>query len=117
MAHIRDGVSNTLFIAERYGTCGNGVDTVGCLWSNSNFLWNPGFCLGKAFDSQCDLFQLAPDPLSQCNFYCAQSAHSGGMNVGVGDGSVKFLTGGLNDTVWANLCNPRDGKVIGGDSW
>lgn len=122
MAHIRDGMSNTLFIAERYGTCGSGgaadsPSTVGCLWSDSNTLWNPGFCLGIASCSPCSLFQMAPDPLSQCDPWRAQSAHSGGMNVGVGDGSVRFLTASLNATVWASLCDPRDGNIVGNNSW
>ena len=38
------------------------------------------------------------------------------MNVGVGDGSVRFLSAGIDADLWANLCDPRDGQSPGA-SW
>ena len=118
-ASISDGLSNTLFIAERYGTCGTGgsPDTAGAsLWSDSNNPWEPGFC--RNLDTtvtpsvyRCSLFQAAPDPLTECNVDLAQSPHSGGMNVGVGDGGVRFVQGTVNKSIWQNLCDPNDGNA------
>ena len=63
----------------------------------------------------CWLFQVAPDPLLECDAARAQSPHSGGMNVGVGDASVRFISGSVQQQLWYNLCDPRDGNVINGD--
>jgi hypothetical protein len=37
------------------------------------------------------------------------------MNVGLGDGSVRFVRGTLDPTTWARLNDPRDGQTIPGD--
>jgi hypothetical protein len=37
------------------------------------------------------------------------------MNVGLGDGSVRFVSAGLSTTTWANACDPRDGNPLGPD--
>ena len=62
---------------------------------------------------KCLLFQTVPDWLNSCDWTRAQSPHSGGMNVGVGDGSVRFLSGSIDADLWANLCDPRDGQTVG----
>jgi prepilin-type N-terminal cleavage/methylation domain-containing protein len=132
-ASIEDGTSNVLFIAERYGTGGNdpGGDinkAYGCLWSDSWRPWAPGFGWNlhvayagvqqslpvSAYES-CWLFQIAPDPLTECDPGRAQSPHAGGMNVGIGDGSVRFLNASVNVQMWYDLCDPCDGKPISPD--
>jgi prepilin-type N-terminal cleavage/methylation domain-containing protein len=125
LAGIRDGMSNTLFFAERYGTCGNTGSlgsTWGNLWSDSNRPWLPTFCLNHYQPSDrtsnyeaCLPFQLTPDWFLTCDAWRAQSPHSGGMNVGVGDGSVRFVSGTIDQTLWAKLCDPRDGNSISGE--
>jgi hypothetical protein len=120
-AAITDGLSNTLFIAERYGTCGTGgslSSAWGTLWSDANSLWSPTFCANywSTFPcTKCLPFQVSPDPLSECMYSRAQSPHVNGMNVGVGDGSVRFVSGSINQTTWENLCYPYDGNIISGD--
>lgn len=124
-ADVRDGVSNKLFFAERYGTCGssgdvNAVTTYGSLWSDSNLFWLPTFCKNGSDApaipyEQCLTFQVAPDPLSECAYNRAQSPHGGGMTVGVGDGGVRFISGSVDPQLWAKLCDPRDGSAISGD--
>ncbi len=44
-----------------------------------------------------------------------QSGHSGGMVVGMGDGSVRTVNAGLSATTWLYACNPKDGRVLGND--
>ncbi|MDA1018297.1 MAG: DUF1559 domain-containing protein [Planctomycetota bacterium] len=41
-----------------------------------------------------------------------QSAHTGGAQVCLGDGSVRFVTDNLNFTILQNLANRNDGNVI-----
>ena len=51
----------------------------------------------------------------RCDRRLASSPHTAGMNVGLGDGSVRFLTGTISPTTWANACNPQDGLTLGND--
>lgn len=132
---IEDGASNVLFLAERYGTAGTEGDlnkAYGCLWADSFRPWAPGFGwnlrvtypdifqdppdAAHAYES-CWMFQVAPDPLSEADVGRAQSPHADGMNVGVGDGSVRFISGNIKEQVWHKICDPRDGAIVAGSDW
>ena len=124
-SQITDGTSNTLFFAERYGTCTSNGDLAtagGTLWGSPNIGWLGCFCLNHYRPSSrvsdwepCDPFQVQPDPLLTCDYYGSQTPHSGGMNAGVGDGSVRFISGSIDLAIWANICDPRDGNIINSD--
>jgi prepilin-type N-terminal cleavage/methylation domain-containing protein/prepilin-type processing-associated H-X9-DG protein len=126
-ASFPDGVSNTIFYTERYGTCGldgdpNSMTTYGNLWSCSNMLWRPVFCINR-FDqlvqqpgyTRCLKFQVQPNWIRECNSRHAQSPHAGGINVALGDGSVRFVNGSISDETWARACDPQDGQPLGSD--
>ena len=123
-----DGLSNTIFFAETYGSCCNSGDfsSTSCaasLWADSTTPWramfgqntasryiqNPGY-------ASCSMFQVQPDMLNTCDPGRAQSAHSGGMNCLLGDGSVRFVNVEISRTTWAGACDPRDGRALG-DDW
>jgi len=124
---IPDGTSNTIFLAEMYGTCGNdptgNIDSSlvwGSLWADSNSIWRPGFNLGASKAGTTvdqyppsPMFQVAPHYIKTCEPTRPQAAHPGGMHVGLGDGSVRFLSGTMNEQVWARLADPRDGQPVG----
>jgi len=46
----------------------------------------------------------------------ARSYHPGGVNLALGDGSVRFVAETLNIDVWKALCTPKSavGEVVGG---
>jgi prepilin-type N-terminal cleavage/methylation domain-containing protein len=124
---FQDGSSNTVAFAERYGTCGNtgnpnASSTFGNLWSDSNSVWRPVFCIdnsskspGSAGYPTCRKFQVQPSWVNNCDSIATQSPHSGGIMVGLGDGSVRFVTGGISKDTWAQACDPRDGVPLGPD--
>jgi len=122
-ASIIDGTSNTVFFGEIYGTCGPGGGDVnsgnvfGSLWADSNNVWRPGMCAGGSKNgvsgySACGMFQVRPLAFSTCDPWRASSPHTAGMNVGMGDGSVRHITATVNPSTWANACDPRDGNPL-----
>jgi prepilin-type N-terminal cleavage/methylation domain-containing protein len=127
LTKIRDGVSHTIFLAERYGTCGNtGPGNEYCnLWCDANMMFRPAFCLNgqnppnhsKPLDNyeKCLPFQTAPHYSTLCDPFRAQSPHPQLMNVGMGDASVHSLDAEIDVDLWANLCDPRDGNVLNGE--
>ena len=119
-ATIEDGLSKTLFYTERYGTCGTGGNpnggSVACnLWSDSWSTWRPTVCTNNfAQDPQpgfqpCLKFQVTPNWIENCEPRRAQSPHRGGIHACMGDGSIHFLDGDMEDLVWQSLCDRRDG--------
>ena len=123
-----DGVSNIIFYAERYGTCGNsgsinGSSTFSPLWGDATNSWRPVFCVNNLSQTPtgagypaCSMFQIHPDPVSSCDPTKAQSPHTDGIMVGLGDGSVRMLTSSISSTTWANACDPRDGAPVNLDN-
>jgi hypothetical protein len=61
-------------------------------------------------------FQIAPNPYqSQCNTALAQTPHLPGMNVALGDGSVRSLSSGISGNTWWAACTASGGEVLGND--
>jgi prepilin-type processing-associated H-X9-DG protein len=50
-----------------------------------------------------------------CDKRLASSPHTGGINVGMGDGSVRFLPQGISPTTWFFALTPSGGEVLGSD--
>ncbi len=126
-ANVPDGLTNTIFFAEIYGTCGNtgnlaGSSTYGSLWADANSVWRPGFNLGSGKGGggvsnypAAPMFQSKPHPINNCVYNLPQGIHSTGIQVGMGDGSVRSISSGISTTNWALACDPRDGQVLPGN--
>ena len=123
-ATVPDGLSNTVFFAEVYGTCGNTgslSSAYGSLWADSNTVWRPGFNLGVGSKSNLSGYGAAPLPqfrphyTNNCTIGLAQGIHAGGINVGLGDGSVRMVNSGVSAANWAAACDPRDGNALPGN--
>lgn len=130
-ATVRDGLSNTVFLAEIYATCGNGgslsggSQTWGSLWADANSIWRPGYNLGPVGSKNASgitnyppalMFQVQPHYLNNCTPWTAQGIHNGGIIVGLGDGSVRFVRGSITPATWARVNDPRDG-LVPADDW
>ena len=127
IAAVPDGLSNTVFFAEIYGTCGNtgnlnSSSTFGSLWADANSVWRPGFNLGSSKGGggvtnypASPKFQVQPNYINNCIYTVPQGIHSGGIMVGLGDGSIRFLSGSISNATWARAADPRDGNPLGND--
>jgi prepilin-type N-terminal cleavage/methylation domain-containing protein/prepilin-type processing-associated H-X9-DG protein len=122
---IPDGTSNTIFFSEIYGTCGNTGNQAtlnGSLWADSNSVWRPGYNLGAGKNGTgLTAWPASPPPqdspnfVSTCIYTTVQSGHSGGLNVALGDGSVRFVSASISPATWATVNDPRDGGTPGSD--
>lgn len=133
-ASFRDGLSNTVVVGEVVQ--GDLYDIRGVVWSSvpgggsfmtrftpnqyrdylnltngGDFLNQPIFCVpeqglpctGTAGDNNA--------------FAGAKSRHPGGINVLLGDGSVRFVKETINHPIWIGLNSIRSGEVISADQY
>lgn len=118
---IPDGTANTLFVAEKLATCSNSGPQSN-LWANgSTSLNNSVFAVGgttpypvtyPAFDA---MFVVPPDDRANCPTGVATSSHVGGMHIGLGDGSARFLTTTVSPATWTAVLTPKAGDTLGAD--
>ena len=116
-AKMSDGSSNTLFIGERDNVKMNmeGVSEGeegfhGALWIGRQG-WRRYTVAGEGPASATD-FGNAPNG-SNIAFNVAASLHPGGATIGLGDGSVHFLSDNVSLEVMKNMCAIADGVVTG----
>jgi prepilin-type N-terminal cleavage/methylation domain-containing protein/prepilin-type processing-associated H-X9-DG protein len=124
-ASISDGTSNTIFFTELYAACDNNfgpwVDWGSQLYDpQGTGAGNPPV-LGPA-----TLFlPMLNNPAAYCNNpdgsanpagnAVATSPHTGGINVGMGDGSVRFVGVGISGNTWWYAVTPNLSDVLGPD--
>jgi prepilin-type N-terminal cleavage/methylation domain-containing protein/prepilin-type processing-associated H-X9-DG protein len=143
-ASVTDGLSQTVFMAEILQ--GSSADLRGTVWSSlagagsfqTRFTPNsfydfyqavvPG--MTPAGIANADILPkgfCVPEPVQAlpCNtvsafafaFGGARSRHPGGVNVLLGDGSVRFIKNTINGAVWIALGSINGGEVISADSY
>jgi prepilin-type N-terminal cleavage/methylation domain-containing protein len=132
---MKDGTSVTVMFAERYKNCSpDGAHGGGCTlpawawntivnggdpWSSPTFgantdgIWqmNAG---GADYLSGNIGFQAGPSAQT-CNWYVTQGGHTGNMQVGLGDGSVRGVSPSMTVNTWVHACTPSDGNPLGSD--
>jgi prepilin-type processing-associated H-X9-DG protein len=62
----------------------------------------------------------APPPASYgavipANVSVATALHTGGINVGMGDGSVRLVAQGISGNTWWYAVTPQGGDILGPD--
>jgi prepilin-type N-terminal cleavage/methylation domain-containing protein len=134
-ASITDGTSNTIFMTEVYaGGTYNQSDQTLWWWDYNSFQTPPsanGDCggLNRYGPLQAWAPLITPAPSYCVNTHApwtwggqvsacmcrAVSPHTGGINAGLGDGSVKFVAQGISPTTWFWACTPAGGEVLGSD--
>ena len=119
---FQDGTSNTVVFAEKLGVCSNPSinKTAGSAWarySPNPSTYGPYFAYGtKNLVGPAYTFQVQPTPYNgNCDFRLPSTGHTGGMVVGLGDGSVRIVNQGISPATWWAACTPAGGEVPGGD--
>jgi prepilin-type N-terminal cleavage/methylation domain-containing protein len=127
-----DGTSNTVAFAERYKNCSpatggctlpawawNTNRNAGDPWTSPTFgasndgIWQMNQN-GAEFNYGGVAFQGGPSAQS-CNWYVTQGGHTGTMQVGLADGSVRSVNPGMSVKTWTAACTPSGGETLGSD--
>jgi prepilin-type N-terminal cleavage/methylation domain-containing protein/prepilin-type processing-associated H-X9-DG protein len=116
-----DGLSNTILFAEKYVRCGEtatGSNNGGSTWARNfwNSTWGGYFNVRLAGPTYS--FQVQPNPylsMTTCEYRLPSTPHSGGIQVLLGDGSVRTVNGGISPATWWAACTPTGGEVLGND--
>jgi prepilin-type N-terminal cleavage/methylation domain-containing protein/prepilin-type processing-associated H-X9-DG protein len=132
-ATFTDGTSNTMLFGEHYAECFNtdpmlisaytgqwGSQKGGILWSWSPYYgpqtWGylPAFgALNGGNTLLTAMFQVQPTPRdTNCSFVKLSSPHSGGINVSLGDGSVRFVAASVSQQTWWAAITPSTGDLL-----
>jgi hypothetical protein len=117
---IGDGLSRTLAIAEKHGTCNairgqfaGGSGRGGVMWARWDWpdLWQPAFAADTNAVGGAALFQDRPTPYvlpGPCNPRVAQTPHRAGlMLAGRLDGSVRSTSSAIDPAIWWAAITPR----------
>lgn len=130
-----DGTSNTMLFTEHFSECYDGSTTFttaglkgGVLWNGwptiqnfpTNWSYLPLFAALPPGNTQATATpQNIPKPRdTACDFTRASSPHAGGINVAVGDGSVRFVATTVTASTWWAAITPSTGPpsdVVGSD--
>jgi prepilin-type processing-associated H-X9-DG protein len=135
-AQVTDGLSNTVFLGEVLQ--GERFDVRGLIWSSipgggtffsrmppndprdmyqtgrfGDWLNQPIFCVNEpGMDLPC-----TGGSGDKGAYAGARSRHPGGLNVLLGDGSVRFLKNSINMKVWLAMNTMGSGEVISSDQY
>jgi prepilin-type N-terminal cleavage/methylation domain-containing protein len=112
-ASITDGTSNTVFYTDKLSHCANGN------YGDNNWpdwgpkMYSPNY--GDAYNP-APIFDVRPigNP-ANCTGGRGSSDHTGGIVVGLADGSTHFISTGVSVSTWTAAMSPANGDVLGSD--
>jgi prepilin-type N-terminal cleavage/methylation domain-containing protein/prepilin-type processing-associated H-X9-DG protein len=125
-ADIKDGLSNTMFMGEVIQTTNDTDydfrsdffnDDIGAAQFMSYYTPNSGvdtldFCSTTATDA------IMPCTTTTTTYYVAsRSKHSGGVNIGFGDGSGHFISDSITASVWRALSSMAGDETVSGSGF
>jgi hypothetical protein len=121
-ASFPDGASNTILFAEKYARCTNvswpegGNSWAYSVSGSSGQPLHPGFAVSWTRRSigPGSRFQVDPRP-NDCDPTLASTGHPGGMEAGLADGSVRFVSARISGDTWWAACTPAGGEPLGPD--
>ena len=124
-AAISDGLSNTIFMAERITVCNRSSLPAAPggpyynIWAYGRTAWrewNPIFAY--QITGPASKFQVQPTfqgPSPTCDPRLPSAPRSAGILVTLGDGSVRLVAASVSADVWWAACTPDGGEPLGND--
>jgi prepilin-type processing-associated H-X9-DG protein len=122
LTDVTDGTSNTVMVSELLQSPDTTAhDIRGRIWNSIHAatefstLYPPNSTVGDNPMGYCVAIPFVPcASQSTVNAYTlARSRHTGGVNIVLADGSVRFVRDGVNPNVWLNLGTRAGGEVPG----
>jgi len=129
-ATFTDGTSNTIVFTEKFGMCVNLSVSPngggGNWWARNTAPSVSGPYFGYVSSpsppgqlggyTQSPPFQIQPLPYtSNCDSRLPSTGHTAVIQVGMGDGSVRGVSGGTSPNTWWSAVTPNGGEVLGSD--
>jgi len=120
---ITDGLSNTIMLAEagaRPQSWKFGVRQADPTFMNGAWAYSGNDIAVDGSNAAGGTLSLATDVPTACRINCSNQGelyafHTGGCNVGMGDGSVRFLKATISLQTLMKLCARGDGKPVNPD--
>ncbi len=128
LVFVTDGLSNTIFLAEKIAVCVNNNYADTKVQGDANYYniwaygrtawkeWNPVF--EYQVTGPASIFQVAPitsGPNANCDPRFASTTRQAGILVGLGDGSCRLVSSGTSPVTWAAACTPASNDLLGSD--
>jgi len=110
-ATFQDGTSNTIVFAERFHNCQGYYHSWSDDSTTTDYIWTP--TINPAYWASGQIFDSSGP--SQCSYWKYNAFSLAGLNVGLGDGSVRTVNSGISWATWYYALNPQDGQVLGSD--
>jgi hypothetical protein len=122
LAHVGEGTSNTALVSELILTADNGAHDI------RGRYYNPAHS-GVAFSTRVPPNTAVPDQFNWCNnvnpnprapciwtetniFVSARSYHSGGVNLAIADGSIRFVPNGVAPSTFQAIGSRNGGEPV-----
>jgi prepilin-type N-terminal cleavage/methylation domain-containing protein/prepilin-type processing-associated H-X9-DG protein len=118
LTDVTDGLTNTVMVGEVLQ--GQGSDLRGFIWwgdatamstyyppntTSPDLIYSAGYCNNQPI-------QGMPCVGGSGALFASRSKHTGGVNAGMGDGSVRFVQSSINPNTWLWMGPINDGVVI-----
>ena len=129
IAQIRDGTSNTILVGESLQGPGKNEPYWGPYWGSGTVSSTNGMIFPPSYGTG-QVLALAPNAPSQLTGYNYtgtsgaspwlwdfSSRHPGGVNMGMCDGSARWIKNSISLTTWFSLASIANNEIISSDSY
>jgi len=112
---FQDGTSNTIFFMDKISQCSTSgyTDNYWPDWGPMTYSDNYGNPTGPALSPPFYVTPRMSGSVALCEGGKGASPHTGGINVGMADGSVRTVSQSVSSATWWYALTPAGGEVLG----